>query len=62
MQYFGTDIAAENCEDEIKEKYDKANKLWEDFQNLISRDGLSRCEVNEGKTWVNTVIKLIKET
>jgi hypothetical protein len=35
MQFFGTDIAAGKYEDEIKEKYDKANELWEDFQTLF---------------------------
>ena len=62
MQCFETNIAGGNREVESKEKYDKANELWEEFQNLIIRDGGSRFELNEDEIRQKIVRRLINET
>lgn len=62
MQFFETSIAGGKREVETQEKYDKANKLWEEFQNLIIRDGGSRFELNEDEIRQKIVKRLIEET
>jgi hypothetical protein len=62
MQFFETNIAGGNREVESQEKYDKANELWEEFQNLIIRDGGSRFELNEDEIRQKIVRRLIEET
>ena len=62
MQCFETNIAGGNREVESQEKYDKANELWEEFQNLIIRDGGSRFELNEDEIRQKIVRRLINET
>ena len=62
MKLFDSDIDGGRREVESDQTYDRANKLWEEFQDLIIRDGGRRFEVNEDEIRERIVIKLIEET
>ena len=62
MQLNESMISETMREVEIKEKYDKANKLWEEYQNHELRNGGSLLELNEDEIREKIVVKLIVET
>ena len=62
MNYFDIQIAGGNRKIESDTPYQRSLDLWDEFQDLITRDGGKRFEVNEDEIREKIVIKLIEET
>lgn len=59
MKFFDSNMDGGKREVESDQTYDRANKLWEEFQDLIIRDGGRRFEVNENEIREKIVMKLL---